>query len=368
MKDEFLSYDFVFIFLFFSLFFLLLMIIVKKQAIKLIFLVLFSLFFTFCLVEFFLSFNMPRFHFNGPDAHIFNKKLVNIKKIQETCVFDRDRNKHFAFNETDAQKLLNNESYEKIYDVTYSLFENGFRYTCDNNKSEKKYIFLGCSFTFGSGVNDNETLPYYFSKLNNFNNNIINFGLGARGTNTALNILKSNLISKFELKYPVKKFIYTLISAHVERNFCLDNFSANDNWLFENNEWKRVKHPLQTIKIFFARSYMFRKIFLPLIDKYNKNFYTDYLIENITQMKTIIENKYQSELTIIVWPSADDQKNMKLFNWLRNTRDFDILFLPKYFDSYEDGYILKDNHPTAKANKEIAQILYNHINKTNAAN
>ena len=55
-------------------------------------------------------------------------------------------------------------------------------------------------------------------------------------------------------------------------------------------------------------------------------------------------------------------------NKLKGT-NLDLIALPDKFNSQEEGYRIKiDGHPTAKANEEIAQILYNHINEKEKIN
>ena len=72
-----------------------------------------------------------------------------------------------------------------------------------------------------------------------------------------------------------------------------------------------------------------------------------------------LESSYSSKLTIIVWPDSYGERFTKKLE----EKNFDLIFLPEYFALEEKGYKIKnDGHPTAKANEEIAQILYNHIN------
>ncbi len=362
MAEIFLNYEFAFIFLFFCLFFFVLAVIVKNKAAKLISLFLFPVFFALGTSEFILSFTVLRGHFNSYNTDILDKGMFlnRIRKINETCVSDRRGNKLFAKNNKYAGELLNNKAFSKIYSASYSVFDNGLRYTRCNDKSDEIYVFLGCSFTFGAGVNDDETLPYYFSELAGFKYNVINCGLISKGTNTALNIVKNEIIyKKTDSSAHVKRFVYSLIEGHVDRNFCLDDFRANDNWLCERRKWERVSQPFGTVKLLFSSSYIFRKIFLPLIDKRNNNYYTRYLIDSLYRINEIVAKKYNSRLTLIVWP--DCGRNEQLFKWLKEVKNIDVLFLPDYISSIRSGYVLADSHPTPKANKEIAQILYNHI-------
>ena len=51
-----------------------------------------------------------------------------------------------------------------MYDVVYSIGDDGFRFTPDVTGTEPVY-FLGASDLFGTGVNDDETLPFLFRRV-----------------------------------------------------------------------------------------------------------------------------------------------------------------------------------------------------------
>ncbi len=78
-------------------------------------------------------------------------------------------------------------------------------------------------------------------------------------------------------------------------------------------------------------------------------------------MNKIVEEKYNSKLTIII---CDKESYSKYFiNELKKT-SLDLIFLEDKFNFEDKGYRIKnDGHPSAKANEEIAEILYNHINE-----
>lgn len=361
MITHFLKYQFVYIFLFSGFIFLICSALVKNKTVKLTGFLFFSVFLALSLCE--IIFYSPDFNFkfNKPDKFYNNPKinLAHIDLIREICLKDAG-NKEYMYryknNENPAPKY-----YKKIYDVGYSVFEPGFRYTKGNENSDNIYIFLGCSFTFGGGLEDNETLPYYFSSSMNFKNGVLNFALAGKATNTVLNIFNHDIAASFIGQRNVKRFIYGLMQDHLYRNFNVSCYGANDNWIYKSGKWIRTKQPFGIFKIIFARSYIFQKIVDPKIEQYNKNFYEDYLLENFKEIDKIIIEKYNSKLTIIIWP--DVFLNERLLKGLKEL-NIDIIILPEYFNSEE--YKIKDNrHPNAKANKEIANILMKHLNNKN---
>lgn len=364
MIDHFLKYEFVYIFLFCSLIFLTCSVFIKNKTIKLIGILFFSSFFALSVWEFVLyspklvcQFNIPKIF--DSKAKIFEDDISILREV-----LTKDQYNNFDFERYPGfckDISVNRKNNKVIYDVCYSLFPSGFRYTKCNWNSDNIYVFLGCSFTYGSGLNDDKTLPYYFSKITNFENYVLNLGLGAKGSTTALNILNNDIIEKFIEKKPVKLFIYNLINGHSDRNFNVLESGANDNWAYRNNKWTRLKQPFGNIKIIFARSYIFKKVFSPMIEEHNKVFYDKYLLEDLKKIDKIVREKYNSQLTIIVWPDVFYIKG--LVNELKNI-NIDTIILPGYFMD-EKYRIINDRHPNAKANEEIAEILMKHLNNKN---
>ena len=356
---HFLDYEFVYIFLLSSILFLLISMFIKQRLIKKILVLSFSIFFVLFVFEFGLSFFTKQYYEDKWDSKILNVKHSPLLKenIEIGFVDKETKEKKFFVNENIDTKFLNKDKFIKFYNMHCSIYENTrFRYTQCNEKSKDSYIFLGCSFTFGDGLNDDETLPYFFSKVYNFKQNIINYGISGKSFNSALSILKTDLLENIKYKH----FFYSLINYHINRNFTWSGGTCNDMFVYDLDKWYKIEYPFCKFVNFFKRSYIFVKILLPIINDHNRYYYEDYMIDGLKEMNKIIEEKYNSKLTIIVWPDDYGER----FNGKLKETNLDLIYLPDYFNSEEEGYRIKyDGHPTAKANEEIAQILYNHINK-----
>jgi hypothetical protein len=77
---------------------------------------------------------------------------------------------------------------------------------------DPKIVFLGCSFTFGQGVNDSESLPYKFGALQDVST--LNLGGIGYGIHHVYKIFLDNYAKRDNSN---KTFIYTLIPDHVLR-------------------------------------------------------------------------------------------------------------------------------------------------------
>lgn len=373
--NHFLNYEFVYVFLFCSIIFLLIAMFAACKVIKKISIIVCSLFFILFAFEFVLSLFMEKCIFANKNEELFvmpNKHdifyqgeifLWNEKNNRSHRIISQKKDE---IERTTKEYL--NKGYKILYDNKFSLYSNGLRYTKSNANGENVYVFLGGSFTFGSCVGDEETLPYYFSELNRFDANVLNLGCGSKGSNYTLNMLNSEIIDGFTDKNrKVTYFVYSLIGDHIYRNFRMMNCGRGgvDPWIKKDNNWIfMADHPYKKIRKMFIRSFLFRKTFLNIIDNLNIQYYRNYLLSSLQEIKEIIANRYKSKLIIIVWPEFYGDKFIENLQNL----DIELILLPEYFNSEELGYRLKDYHPTAKANEEIAEILYNHIKEQDKKN
>lgn len=105
-----------------------------------------------------------------------------------------------------------------IYDVVYTIGEDGYRNDIQSTDYEA-YIYGG-SFTFGEGLNDDETLSYYLFK----NHNIItkNVGVHGYGMHQALYNIEQRLVPQ------IKNTVNVLLTApwHALRSSCKPSFSG----------------------------------------------------------------------------------------------------------------------------------------------
>lgn len=102
-----------------------------------------------------------------------------------------------------------------IYDVTYTISEKGRRSTKGDPRGDT-WVFMGCSRTFGEGVNDDETLPSYYSAELGLSANVVNAGLHGYGPHQMLRILETDRLA--DLPRPVKHVVYQGLWEHVRRS------------------------------------------------------------------------------------------------------------------------------------------------------
>lgn len=104
-----------------------------------------------------------------------------------------------------------------IYSVTYTIDEYSRRVTpLENLEQRSKFIlFFGDSFTFGEGVNDDETLPFYVSQFT-ARYKPYNYDFSGYGPEQMLARLEGSDITK-EISESDGILIYTFLDHHVNR-------------------------------------------------------------------------------------------------------------------------------------------------------
>lgn len=106
---------------------------------------------------------------------------------------------------------------QTLYDVVYTIDAYGRRVTPVDQPEVVKYhvLFFGGSYTFGEGVNDNQTMPAYVSRLAP-EYRAYNYGAGGYGPQQMLARLQSDDFTA-EIDEPQGLLIYTFIVEHINR-------------------------------------------------------------------------------------------------------------------------------------------------------
>ena len=105
----------------------------------------------------------------------------------------------------------------QIYKVTYSTDEHSRRITPVQSveKPNKFILFFGCSFTFGEGVQDDETLPFFVGQLAS-RYRPYNYGVNGYGPQQMVAKLQQGDI-RAEINEPEGILVYTFIDDHIHR-------------------------------------------------------------------------------------------------------------------------------------------------------
>lgn len=105
-----------------------------------------------------------------------------------------------------------------IYNADYTIDANLLRETrsCDTGPA---IVFFGCSYTFGYGLNDADTLPQSFADSLGRKERVLNLGFNGYGPQQFLSALQSGIFDSVIGTKP-KLFVYLTAPWHAERSAC----------------------------------------------------------------------------------------------------------------------------------------------------
>lgn len=225
-----------------------------------------------------------------------------------------------------------------------------------NNNNFKSIMLIGCSYTYGTGLNENQTFAYYLAKETG--RNVYNLGIPGGSPYNALYLIQQQ---DFTNKYKnVDYIIYTYIGDHINRlnqylkceishpycNLRLVRREGEDGYV-KASEWYRYP----------SKFFLFRMLLKYITDFKNQNIFYD---KNTTEFSNIIneinkklKNYYpNSKFIFLVYYPGDKQK------WMLDKFDKDILIVS--MDEITDKNLSdtiythdQDPHPSEKAWQEI---------------
>ncbi len=264
-----------------------------------------------------------------------------------------------------------------IYDVVYTIDKYGRRVVETTGQNKQKYaLFFGCSCTFGVGLNDNETLPYYF-ELGSKDMKAYNYSLGGYGPNHLLALLETHSFSK-EIPESKGAAFYIFIDDHVNRaignsTWMTMPMSAGKDW--SSSPYYRIEHGVPVYKgsflagrkfitglyLFLAKTELLKKLHIYNFPGIRKKHY-DYTAKLIKGMSMVYKRKFNNDnfyVVILPFYSASDsliipclkKYNIKYIDLTSRQADRDEYLIPA------------DGHPNARLNRLVAKELIEYIDR-----
>lgn len=274
------------------------------------------------------------------------------------------------------------DAYEKIGDtlifkVRYTIGENGLRITpeCQNEKASS-IVFFGCSFTFGLGLEDNQSLPYIIGSKVRDSYKAYNFGFSGYGTQQMLSALENNLTDSV-IKFPPRYIIYTVMPDHISRAINLHDWNLNDPKyvLTSNGDVKCVGtfinpteggiRELMFLK--FRESYVYKKLIMKqYVDVNDINLF----IKMVKKSELLIKAKYPTAEFIVLYWNINYQESLgqEIVRLLKEEKITTLQvkdILPDWNNNYKKYqlYFPYDQHPNYIANKIISDYIIDRIIK-----
>ena len=270
----------------------------------------------------------------------------------------------------------------RLFDVTYTIDSDGLRVAPPYRKDELlgTILFFGCSFTFGEGLKDDETLPYQVGTQSGGRYRIFNFGFHAYNPAQMLGSIEHGMVNRVVDTTPQYAF-YVALPGHVWRvagrvgwgwhapRYMLDadgnvhqagNFETRDPFALRLGLGRRIGGQLDKSAIWRAISTYDSPITEDDIRLY---------FAVVRRSQELLKAQYPNlQFRVLLWPPVIPAERVayeKLRDGYRQMRiPLDLVenALPDY-GTDELKYVLNstDRHPNALANRLLAEYILNKI-------
>ncbi|ETD27899.1 hypothetical protein [Helicobacter canis] len=283
---------------------------------------------------------------------------------------------------TTATAHKSTQSGKSLYNVSYTTDELGWRITPSSKlDSSSCVLFFGDSFTIGEGVQDNETLPFYFGKQTNAR--IYNFGFHGYGPHQALALVQSGEIARIVKDCASVLAIYESLPGHIARaggfssweqgtnapRFYLDpsgSLKWGNAYLHKSPVLAKLAPKLQAR---LAQSYLY-KLLQPSYG-YDESYNALYFAIIDTLQKQLKE-QFGARFALVLWDATDLSDEIERKESHAITRHYknglgggamDLVLVSEILPNYKQqreayGIDRCDLHPNARANELLAQHLH----------
>lgn len=247
-----------------------------------------------------------------------------------------------------------------VYSVKYTIGNDGYRITPGNRKKER-INFFGCSFTFGEGLNDNQTLPYYVAEK--LNVSVKNYGFHGYGPHQALGILQSDRDTSGGMN------LLLTLPWHAERSACIPSFSVGSpRYILEKGKLKRngTCEEKKTNKAYaiLNKSILVGRMKNVFYDRKKQDDQIELYLAIITEMAHL--SKQRGQKFLVGFINADEKWFIGSFSndlILNKIRSAGIQVVDLSLDDSEKKYYIHelDKHPSAIANEVRAGLIIDAI-------
>jgi hypothetical protein len=264
---------------------------------------------------------------------------------------------------------------ELLFNVAYTIDADGLRVSPPWNSSESlgSILFFGCSFTFGTGVNDAETMPYQVGTKLRGKYRIFNFGFRGYGPHQMLSAIEHGMVERCVAKNKPKYAIYQALLGHIGRAAGLGfwDVSGPKYTLNKDGVVHYSGHFDKRLLSLLSKSLIFKKILVKKISQLHfNNDQVDLFIGIVSACKKMMETRYPGcEFHVIIWDNSKHQNNRDVLEKLKGKgirahRVSDI-FKTSHVSGRQSELRISphDPHPTRLAYEKIADYVVKRIVK-----
>jgi len=262
---------------------------------------------------------------------------------------------------------------DTVFDVQYTINEFHNRHTPNHDSTKNKYaLFFGCSIGYGFGLEDNETLPYYFQESSGKYNSY-NFAYNAHSTNHMLARLEYEDLS-LQVEEKDGAAFYVFFWDHIHR--AISTMERHTQWTGNEPYYYLDGDELVRNKLFkngrYFTSKFYELIYQTSIIKYFeinipsklRDDHFDLVSEMVKKSKDIYTEQFGNDnFHVLIYPSYKAYEEEEFNNFLSylERKNINVVDLSNYIE-YSGEYTHNgDPHPNANTNELLSKELLNRI-------
>lgn len=258
-----------------------------------------------------------------------------------------------------------------VFDVTYTITPQGIRATPGSRPGGDTVLFFGCSFTFGEGVNDDETLPFYFARGTGFKYNVVNLGFHGYGPHQMLRSLQLQLPNQI-ITGRVKAVIFQTGLFHIWRSMGMSPWDKDGPRYHLEGNARAVYTPRSFLRV--------PQVFDKAVGKSKLVEFVTETLQNrpgreteavelyaaiIEEAAYLVRQRYGCKLTLLYWDhdfhvlsKGDRETTQRLLTRFLGDRDIQLLRASGQVPAFAGEYtIVGDGHPSPLAHRLNAEAL-----------
>jgi len=264
------------------------------------------------------------------------------------------------FDVYNVKSIINTDT---IYNVSYTI-SDGLRYTPNSNEESLDCVlFFGCSFTFGEGLSDSSTIPFFFNQYANQHYKVFNYGFRGYGPHQMLANIENRVPKDIQVFKNKKIAIFTFFYDHIPRAAgyrIIDpkepRYEIVDGSLRKVGTLSKLPRWMSSM---LWQSHTYRKLF---IRKNTSHYDLMRTIEIIKKAKDILLKNNVILYIVVLDELEKNDDDIYFLNEMKRNNIKTFLVsnaIPDYFEK-RDNYILHllDRHTNGLANEKIAKYLY----------
>lgn len=197
-----------------------------------------------------------------------------------------------------------------VFDVHYTLDENGLRVT-GGPGGAGTVLFFGCSFTYGFGVNDDETYPSAFYRALHGRHRVVNAAFHGYGPHQMLRAIETRTFDA-AISRPVLHAFYLMLDDHLNRAAGLYRWNRHSPrygigpdgalrhaGLHSDDPVMRLAHGLENLHGLPERlGRLLQERWIPPVERIRLT------VAILARSSRLLEERYGAELTVILWDTA----------------------------------------------------------------